>query len=105
MKIRLELAVPLVVAIIMASGAMLGSHRAAIKDEYIAGCLQTQTAEACQVQWWKGPTRLGWSTDDLWACWVGNPEACVEERTRRERRAIADPAPAAATTPPQSTTP
>lgn len=87
--LRLETAIPAIIVLIMVSGAAIGVHRVGVKEEFIAQCVKTQSAQDCQTQWWRSPVRKGWTTDDLWACWVGNPDACVEEaeRMKAERTA------------------
>lgn len=89
--IRLETVIPAIIATIMLSGIAIGSHRAGVKDEFIAGCRKSHDAAECQNQWWRANVRQKWSTNDLWACWVGNPDACAEEAERMKSEQPATP--------------
>ena len=82
---RAELILPAIVVVILASSAVLSNHRAGIKDEFMSECAKGASAEECQARWWKSPIRADWTTDDLWACWAGNPDTCkeLEEKDRQ----------------------
>lgn len=80
---RLELTIPVVIAMIMLSGAALSIHRSSIKQEFMTKCTASDTVNRCQSQWWKSPLRSGWTTDNMWGCWVGNPRTCEIDAARK----------------------
>jgi len=83
--IRIELAIPAAVAVIMAAAAMLATHRESIRTEFITACEKNAAADECQTLWWNSPEREHWTSKDIWACWAGNPRTCAEQAEAEAR--------------------
>jgi len=76
--IRIELAIPAAIAVVLATMATVASHREGIRTEFLTQCQKSASPEACQAKWWESPLRANWTSQDIWACWAGNPRTCVE---------------------------